>query len=333
MATLKALLVGVNDYSNLRPTKVRKQGPLAKGAKPFKTVLVDADLPSAQQDVRNMRKLLTDLTHASSLPYQSIEAVALSGAADTTGQSIRNWLAWLGDSAGAGDQLLLYFSGHSAWARNVAIRRATQGSSADACRPHAGRASRRTEVLVTGLEVALCPSDTTWDDLFLTSGDLLQLMWGAFTGKACLEIVLETCSASGIDLSLKGVPRRYFGEGTLPPRTYARWDAAQLDESSHSAPVPACTGDIQGLFTHCFAREVRAGGSRAEVLSRVKTALKQYWVDRKACRCKDDPLHPYKQTPHLSGASGAAPFSSTCLGQPEAPSGAPAKDVNWIYAS
>lgn len=332
MGRLKALLIGVNDYSNPRPTKVRI--PATKSGKPYKKVMVDPDLPGARVDVANMCELLERV--APSLAYEAVEGVVLTGAEDTTQQSIRNWLAWLGHSAAKGDQLVLYFSGHSAWVQRVALERGCchPEESAEVSPSSRRVAARppgfRREDPVTGLDVALCPSDTTWDDRFVTAGDLLGLMRGAFARKACLEIVLETCSAGGIAPRFRGLPRNYFGQRTLPRGLFARWDAARLDESSHSAPVPACTGEVQGLFTRFFKDAVLAGGTtRDQVLQRVQGLFKEYWAARK--RCCSSPV-VYQQTPNLTGPGSAWPFGGTCQGERSPAEGAAAA-MTWVYGN
>lgn len=329
MTRLRILLIGVNDYLHPRPTKVRPRTRLAgKGVGQVKTRLVDADLPGARMDVANMYEMLNSL--APRLDYDEITGVALTGQKDTERQVILDRLAWLAASAAKGDQLLLYFSGHSAWVRKTAARIAHEaGSRRSTADVRAGRPRVRYETV--GLEVALCPSDTSWSDGFVTSADVLSLMREARKQKACLEIILETCSAGGIAPKYGALPRNYFGQGTpLNDRLLVRWDAAKLDESSHSAVVPACKGrDIQGLFTRFLCDALKSGGTRSEVLQRAKLALARYWKDREGCACPGPVA--FEQTPQLQGGENQSALSGSCVGAHEF--GVSTKQIDWQYVS
>jgi hypothetical protein len=300
MAKFKALLIGVNRYTNKRQFKNEKTGALEWR---------DASLKSAKLDAVAVADLLA--ANVDKLGFTEASGIVLTGDKNTTRSKILDALHALGAGAGPGDQLLLYFSGHSTWTL---------------CSDSEGKKK--------WYQMALCPSDTKWDEIVITAGDVTAMTSQALAKQACLEVILETCSAQGLapgELHLYG-----FGDTSnkLPP--FARWDAAAPLESSHSGPVPPCIeAPHRGLFTHFFCKRFIDQGQprpRDTLLQAITKDLAQYQSQFNRC-CdgkwpKDD-----AQTPALTCAKpmeALATLRSNCHGEEPKADAEPAADLAWI---
>lgn len=294
MPRLKALLVGVTEYR----TRAFEPCGAAGAAK-----LVSRDMPSAEYDVGNMSWLLAS-PEVKQHFGTSIKYKCLTGRLDppddvhldaritnkqTIVSEIKNWLF---KDVQAGDQLLFYFSGHS-------ILYQTQ--------------------LPPGLTVVrecLCPSDTDWkkEATCITEADLFcaEAKVALATG-ACLEVVLETCSASGF-ANPGGLQLLPFAcpVGTDPTwKNAAVWSASQLEEHSHSGPWPACSGEkLRGLFTQCY-RDAFPGRTRTELLDEIKRRLDAYRTTFNSCCQGKEEMET--QTPKLySQKPNVRPLMKSC---------------------
>lgn len=286
MIVTRALLVGVNEYSRLRREVV------APGQRPQ---YVNKSMSSAKADV--------DAIHGLIEPSGRIGPGIRkrTGPGNTTRDRIRDDLDWLFMDAKKGEKLLFYFSGHSLQVANSTV---VENSA------------------TTHVKEVLCPSDVDWADKSNTVSDyeLLSRARFALRKGACVEIILETCSASGI--VEKVLPVYGFGsffDGNIyPAGSGVAWCAAQRDESSHSGPIPACHPDkpVVGLFTHYFCEGYKANPtrSRQDLLKYVTDKLGEYF--RNGGQCCDN-LGP--QTPRLMALSSARllrAFAADCSAMP-----------------
>lgn len=279
MSKLRALVIGVNEYSYARPCPA----PMPP------TEPAELALPSAAIDARNVTALL--MGNANRLGFSDVSGKTLVGRRETTQESILENLAKISKNTGSGDQIVLYFSGHSVWARHTGPARGEGGAAAareqdgrslkEQAAPRAAREQDggRGVAPVSWFEMALCPSDTRWDSVLITGTHVGYAIGTMLKKGACLELILETCSAQGLKASL---PRLRFGERTLSGTRFARWDASRENESSHSGPHPPCRDvDPQGLFTRFFCDEFIDPGSgeprqRGDLVQRIRRNLARY---------------------------------------------------------
>lgn len=303
MPRLRALLIGITEY---RTRAFEPQGTAGAAR------LVSRDMPSAEYDVGNLSWLLASAEikqrFGASITYKCVtgrcappDDAYLDARMTNKATLVREIKDWLFKDVKPDDQLLFYFSGHS-------ILYQTQ--------------------LPGGLKVVkegLCPSDTDWKNVTtcLTESDVFcpEAKVALATG-ACLEVVLETCSASAFANS-GNLPLLPFAcpVGTDPSwKNAAVWSASQMNQHSHSGPWPPCSGQkLRGLFTQFF-RDAFPGRTRTDLLDEVKRRLDGYRTAFNACcqgREKMDEQIPklYSQDP------AARPLMKSC-GIGTTPSGA-----------
>ena len=286
MTRLRALLVGVEEYTNMP----------------------SLNMPSAKRDIARIRGLLDSLASANRpltrmlLPDPGLDPkiAGQSESQQTDKATIMYQLKeFLFKDAGAGDTLVFYFSGHSLLFTDPA----------DATR----------------VDEVLCPSDggTSKIELNIHADEVVELAHDALKNGACLEIILETCSASGFvktnGQTIYGFGC-YFGGSGFPGGSGAVWSASLLQEHSHSGPVPSCSyGDVVGLFTEFFCKNF-AGKTRLDLLRSVKTELDAYALDCNTHCCANSSNKMLAQTPKVYCLNGstAYPLTTGCAATPEA---------------
>lgn len=292
MARLKALLVGVTEHATRTYEAVGNNGACR---------LVSSDMPSAERDVDNILRVLCRdefETKYASILYKRLTGrlpapdEAYLDARTTKRQNILNEIQnWLFKDVQPGDQLLFYFSGHS-------IQFKTKVNNVEV------------------IKEALCPSDTDWksEQTCITEADLFcPQAYAAMALGACLEVVLETCSASAFANpgTLNVLPFACFA-GTLPTAKNASvWSASKTGEYSHSGPYPACSAEpLRGLFTQFF-RDEFPGRNRQLLLNEIKRRLDAY---RSAFNsCCEGTSKMTDQTPKLySQDPNALPLWKSC---------------------
>lgn len=236
--------------------------------------LVDKDMPSALRDAERMSTLLTQ---------QGFEVRQLVGVENTTRAAIWNALRVLFSRLGSGDVVVIYYSGHCA-------RINARGLVSDE---------------VDGKDEVLATSDTDWETVYIKDDDLNQLACAALDRGARLEIILETCSATGLqDQALKqrqqSLARPFgnlarFGAAVpllLPAESCVIWSATNELSASYAGPddpkntSPAAT--LGGLFTKFFIEHFRGHSNRKDLIDKITQALAAYRKDHLAA-CPDGP--------------------------------------------
>lgn len=177
----RALLIGVPVYRNKRPER-RGGGILHLG--PIE--MVDKSMPSARADVAAFKKMLI-----SELQFSEDSIMVLQEEDQTTGAYILEQLQNFFSNVPQDCRLVLYYSGHAA--------RISATGLID------GALGWKDEVL--------CPSDTDWKSIYVSDHDVMRLACEIPRVGATLEIVLETCSASGLN---DGQLTRHFGRNDAP---------------------------------------------------------------------------------------------------------------------
>ena len=283
------------------------------------------DMPSARRDVQKMYQLLSQLpgveqgSQCLRLPHPNVGEPEHR---QTNKATILHYLReFLFNGARPGDQLVFYFSGHGLLCEDPQ----------DPAR----------------VDELLCPSDAnpnlrakptpqapnprpdaTARATLIHADEVVDLAHAALKAGACLEIIIEACSAAGF---IKAPTHTiypfgcYFGGSHFPGGSGAVWSASLIGENSHAGPVPACSNaEPVGLFTHYFCENFK-DRSRLDLLTQIKLGLSAY---AKACNadcCKEAPNSMGTQTPKLYcyGGLEAPPFSATCQTRPDVPVGVP----------
>lgn len=295
----KALLIGVSEYKNKRAEADTGGIRVAQGVGGARTArkkphalaeiglqrtrlgagvkMVDKGMPGAIADVEAMDTLLQGLGYSN---------VLLVGAVNTTRNAILGGIDAMFGAAKNQDRLVLYFSGHAG-------RAGSQGQLND-------EPDYKDEVL--------CPSDTDWKHIYITDTEVMARAAQLPIGVK-LEIILETCSASGMkDSQLtrrfgkRGAPvvplraRLAGGTDLAPGGVLAEagvpgfaalqealqskcvfWGASVEGTCSYSGPAnPAGGGTAQGLFTRYFVDGYGAGKSRQALATFIKGQLDDY---------------------------------------------------------
>lgn len=245
----------------------------------------ESQLPSAALDVAMMMELVEELQQG--FDYTDVSVLPLVGADLTERSDILEGLQWLGEADGD-TQLLFYFSGHG-------------------------------KLVLSGtlLKEVLLPSDYDWEaatPVCINDGEMLSRLRPALERGACLEVVIEACSATHKLGKVKGVSLDsfkvkqfgcFFGDRRFPA-VGAVWAACLQQQQSHSGHVPDPCGDgpVQGVFTYFFCRHFRESAlNRAVLLDQITKDVAHYQSAYNACCPKEKPMG--LQTPCLYLGGGA----------------------------
>ena len=251
----RAVQVGINNYKSI------------------------SDLNGCLNDVTNVRGILKDL-----LGFKNEEIRILTDDRATKA-NILDRLNWLVKGAKSGDYLVFHYSGHGSQIRD-----------------------RHGDELSDSLDELICPWDMDWNAGTYITDDDLNAIFTTLPAGVLLEVYLDSCnSGTGLRVLDLGRPTefgpphptlnryieppvdllaRFEGEedelkrkkllsgATRAPVHHILWAGCKDNQTCADAFI---NGSYNGAFSYYFCKVMRDTGnklSRAEVLSRVRSALK-----------------------------------------------------------